>query len=156
MMIIKTLLGIFVIILLLGMGALIKLALDSRDISKDLGLQNGRLKPCPESPNCVSSDVPESDLHYIAPLASSSPETWTSLQATIDSMDGVELLEASDNYLCYTFRTPLLGFSDDVEFHYRPDREVIAVRSASRVGYGDLNTNRKRIERIRSALSQTL
>jgi len=41
---------------------------------------------------------------------------------------------------------------DDVEFWFDPAANVIQVRSASRVGRGDLGVNRKRIEAVRAAL----
>ena len=49
-------------------------------------------------------------------------------------------------------KTRLLRFVDDVEFELRTGDGVIAVRSASRVGYSDLGANRRRIEKIRKAL----
>ncbi|MEC7418575.1 MAG: DUF1499 domain-containing protein, partial [Pseudomonadota bacterium] len=51
-------------------------------------------------------------------------------------------------------RTRLLRFVDDVEFELREEAGIIAVRSASRVGYSDLGANRRRIEKIRQAISQ--
>lgn len=152
-MLLKSLLVSFLLLLLLATAGLAKLAIDSQDMAVDLGLANGRLKACPESPNCVSSDVPAGNSHFIAPFADAAPDTWEKLQAVVAGMDGAELLQASENYLCYTFQTPMLKFKDDVEFHFRPTEGVIAVRSASRVGYSDWDTNRKRIEVIRSALT---
>jgi uncharacterized protein (DUF1499 family) len=46
-----------------------------------------------------------------------------------------------------------MKFVDDVEFWYDPAARVIQVRSASRVGEGDLGVNRKRIEALRAALA---
>jgi uncharacterized protein (DUF1499 family) len=43
-----------------------------------------------------------------------------------------------------------LRFVDDVEFLLVPAERVIHVRSASRVGYSDLGTNRKRVEALRA------
>jgi len=42
-----------------------------------------------------------------------------------------------------------------VEFWFDPAANVIQVRSASRVGRGDMGVNRKRIEAIRAALEAT-
>ena len=52
------------------------------------------------------------------------------------------------DYLHAEFRSALIGFVDDVEFLV--DDKVIHVRSASRVGYGDHDVNRKRVEEIYS------
>ena len=46
-----------------------------------------------------------------------------------------------------------MRYVDDVEFWFDPGANVIQVRSASRVGKGDLGMNRKRIEMVREALA---
>jgi len=43
-----------------------------------------------------------------------------------------------------------MGYVDDVEFFANPDRGIIEVRSASRLGESDLGVNRQRIEAIRA------
>ncbi|PZO25782.1 MAG: DUF1499 domain-containing protein, partial [Betaproteobacteria bacterium] len=45
------------------------------------------------------------------------------------------------------------GFVDDVEFRIDQGSGLLHVRSASRVGYSDLDANRKRVEQIRVLLS---
>jgi uncharacterized protein (DUF1499 family) len=46
----------------------------------------------------------------------------------------------------------VFGFVDDLELHLRAAEGVIAVRSASRLGYSDLGVNRRRIEDLRALL----
>jgi uncharacterized protein (DUF1499 family) len=46
-----------------------------------------------------------------------------------------------------------MGFVDDVEFWFDPAAGVVQLRSASRVGRGDLGVNRQRIEAIRRRLA---
>lgn len=118
----------------------------------NLGLSNGRLADGPRKPNWVCSQT-ERKSHFIKPLGYSGDATAAleKLKACIDAMPRTELIEAQDNYLYYEFSTPLMGYVDDVEFYN--DGEVIHLRSASRLGYSDLNANRKRIEAIRSAFS---
>jgi uncharacterized protein (DUF1499 family) len=55
---------------------------------------------------------------------------------------------STGDYLAATFRTPLLGFIDDLEARLDREAGVIQLRSASRVGHSDLGANRKRIERL--------
>ena len=60
----------------------------------------------------------------------------------------VELVEARERYLHAVFTTRMLRFRDDVEFLFDPEARVIHFRSASRVGYRDFGTNRRRMEHI--------
>ena len=120
----------------------------------DLGLTpDGRLTPCPSSPNCVSSDATD-EAHTIAPLRfGGEPElAWQRLVGHLESSPGYTIVERDDGYLRAEARTRLLRFVDDVEFHLRPAAGEIAMRSASRIGYSDLGANRRRLERLREAL----
>jgi len=122
----------------------------------ELGLTaENKLSRCPSSPNCVCSDATDED-HSIAPLAmSGSPEdAWQALMSYVEAQPRYKIKVLADDYLRVESRTRLLRFVDDVEFHFRPAAGEIAMRSASRVGYSDLGTNRRRLESIRDALAQ--
>ena len=122
-----------------------------------LGLSSdNRLSPCPASPNCVSSDM--TDSHSIAALdlvgdAGDPSEAWQALRAYLETQPRVTIKISESSYLRVEFRTRLLRFVDDVEFHLRVDDNRIAMRSASRLGYSDLGANRRRLESVRQALS---
>jgi uncharacterized protein (DUF1499 family) len=118
-----------------------------------LGLRDGRLAPCPGSPNCVSSDA-TSARHHIAPYRLNAPpgDAWRALIEVVSEQPRATVLESTDAYLYAEFRSRFFGFVDDVEFYLRPEEQTIGVRSASRVGYSDLGANRKRVESIREAL----
>lgn len=62
------------------------------------------------------------------------------------------IVEQRDGYLRAEARTKILRFVDDVVFHLRPEQGVIAMRSASRIGYSDLGKNRRRLEAVRDAV----
>jgi len=62
-------------------------------------------------------------------------------------------VEARDDYLRVEFRTFWLGFVDDAEFWADPATGVVQLRSASRLGEGDLGANRARIEKLRELLA---
>jgi uncharacterized protein (DUF1499 family) len=115
----------------------------------NLGVKNGRLAPCPASPNCVSSQASDS-LHQIAPLSfTSTPEQALSqLKSIIKSLPRTKIITETEDYLYAEFKTALMGFVDDVEFFLDSNSQEIHVRSASRLGYGDLGLNRQRIETI--------
>lgn len=115
--------------------------------------EQGRLTPCPASPNCVSSDAADA-AHRIEPLAvAGDPEAaWQALLQRLEQDPAYTIVDRHDDYVHAEARTRWLRFVDDVEFHLRPDQGVIAMRSASRLGYSDLGANRRRLEALRRAL----
>lgn len=117
----------------------------------NLGVSNGQLAPCPNSPNCISSQSTDV-LHTIAPLTftSTPEEAIANLKKIIESLPRTKIITESQDYLYAEFKSALLGFVDDVEFYLDRNANVIQVRSASRLGQSDLGVNRKRIETIRA------
>ena len=78
-------------------------------------------------------------------------DAMSRLARVVEGQPGATIMTRRDDYLHATFKTPLLGFVDDVEFLLVPERHSIEVRSASRVGRSDFGANRKRVERLRKA-----
>lgn len=117
----------------------------------NLGVKDGRLAPCPETPNCVSSQSTDKD-HAIAPLSysSSTSGAMADLKKIIQQMKRTRIVTEADNYLYVEFTSALWRFVDDVEFSFDNASKTINVRSASRLGKSDLGVNRKRIEMIRT------
>ncbi len=112
------------------------------------------LPPCPASPNCVSSDA-TNELHGIAPLVvvGDFATAWHALLGYLQNEASYTVVTQAQDYIHAEARTRWLRFVDDVVFAARPEAGVIAVRSASRLGYSDLGANRKRIEKVRAALA---
>ena len=110
------------------------------------------LKPCPSSPNCVSSLAEEDSAHRVSPLS------WTGdiaqakarLRQAVLAAGNATFVVEEDAYWHIEFRSRLFRFVDDVEFLFEPASKRIHIRSASRVGHSDLGVNRKRIEKIRA------
>ena len=127
----------------------------------DLGVRDGRLKPPSNTDNSVTSqaalypDHPQRASAEIAPLPlrGDGPATIAKIKAVVGSMDGAMIVKSESDYLYAQYTTKLMKFVDDVEFWYDPTARVIQVRSASRVGKGDMGVNRKRIEAVRAALA---
>ncbi|HLP89310.1 MAG TPA: DUF1499 domain-containing protein [Nostocaceae cyanobacterium] len=117
----------------------------------NLGVKNGRLAPCPPSPNCVCSQSLD-PLHQIAPFTftSTPTEAFSRLKSIIQSLSRTKIIEETADYLYVEFKSGLMGFVDDVEFYLDDNNKLIHLRSASRLGYSDLGVNRQRIETIRS------
>lgn len=121
----------------------------------DLGVSDGRLAPCPDRPNCVSSQSAD-PRHAIEPfrIRKSPKAAMIDLRTVIEGMEGARVVAVFEKYLHAEFRSALLRFVDDVEFVVDEARGVIHVRSASRLGYSDFGVNRKRLESIRLAFEK--
>lgn len=121
-----------------------------------LGIENGRFKECPATPNCVNSQA-NSEKHFIEPIRInvSTEEAKRLILRILTESNQAEVVEVGEEYVRAEYTSKFFQFVDDVEF-YLPEGQtnecVIHVRSASRVGYSDLGANRRRIEQIRSKL----
>jgi uncharacterized protein (DUF1499 family) len=126
----------------------------------DLGVRDGKLKPPSMTENSVTSqaalypDHPQRKYADIAPLAlkGDGPATMARIKAIVEGMEGAKVVKSAPGYLYAQFTTKLMKYVDDVEFWFDPKANLIQVRSASRVGRGDMGVNRKRIEAVRAVL----
>lgn len=110
----------------------------------------GKLKPCPDTPNCVSSTATDSD-HRVDPILFTDPPVVEirRLEKLVGGMPGATIVEATEHYLHAEFRSKVFRFVDDVEFLWEASEHLCHVRSASRMGSYDFGKNRERIEEIR-------
>lgn len=117
----------------------------------NLGIKDGKLAPCPSSPNCVSSQSTDRE-HVIEPL--SFPGTVTEARdgtrEIILGMKRSRIVTETDSYIHAEFTSAVFRFVDDLEFWFDESTKVIHIRSAARLGYSDLGVNRKRVEDIRA------
>ena len=136
-------------------GIMLLLGACSGQRPDSLGVIDGKLAPCPDSPNCVSSQSDDPD-HFIEPLhyEVSLETAREKLLTVIRSMKRVTIIIDQENYLRMEYRSALFRFVDDVEFFFDSSKNVIHVRSASRIGYSDLGVNRKHVEQIRTAFAE--
>ena len=120
-----------------------------------LGVEQGRLKKVRTGLRNAVSSYATTDYHRIAPLdAGADPErSFEALRAVVSGFPGASIVTESPGYLYAEFTTPVFRFVDDVEFLLDAPQRVIHVRSASRLGKGDLGANRKRVEAIRAQLA---
>ncbi len=159
MLIIKWLVIVVLLVIVLAVAAG-QLGFLQGTAPTDLGVRDGRLKPPSMTENSVSSqaalypDHPQRKYADIAPLPvkGEGPATIAQIKAIVEGMDGAKVIKSEPGYLYAQFTTKLMKYVDDVEFWFDPAANVIHVRSASRVGRGDLGVNRKRIEAVRAAL----
>ncbi len=144
-------------ILLLVVG---QLGLLAGATPKRLGVTNGRLKPPSNTPNSVSSQTglyPEhAQFSYAAmqPIAvqGDGAVTMRKIAALLRGMPRTRVVTDEPGYLYAQCSTPVLRFTDDVEFWLDAPAGQIHFRSASRLGRKDFSVNRARIETILAQL----
>lgn len=117
------------------------------------GLLQGMLRPCPDKPNCVSSEQPQDNAHYVEPLYITDNDVAASMQSLREIIiaQGGTVKNAGSTYIAATFTSSLFGFIDDLEIRADASAGVIHLRSASRVGTSDLGANRKRVNLIKQS-----
>lgn len=118
---------------------------------ENLGVTDGQLAPCPDSPNCVSSQANADDKwHYIEPIALNIPvaEAHDILVTILNDLDRSEIETNQPTYIHATTRSFTMGYIDDLEFYIDEANGQIHVRSAARLGGGDWGVNRQRMEMI--------
>ncbi len=116
----------------------------------DIGLRDKKLRLCPNTPNCVSSEHKDKSF-WVEPLAfKETPHVaWEKLKMAVNAIGGT--IEKEERpYLWATFRTKVFRFVDDMEFRMDSEDKVIHLRSASRVGYSDLGVNMRRVKKLRA------
>ena len=120
-----------------------------------LGVHQGRLKPAPATPNCVSSESVEG-YSKIAPLTYSGDgrAALARLHALVAAMPAATVIDFRADYVYAEFISKWLGFVDDVEFHLDESAGLIHVRSASRLGQKDFGVNRERVETLRASFGK--
>ncbi len=124
-----------------------------------IGLQNGQLSKCPDTPNCVNSEVYKPATRDEAKIAAISlpdkPLETLKLDIihTLDRM-GASNLQWHDDYLATTFSSRIFRFVDDFELRIHQTTRELHIRSASRIGKSDFSANRKRTDAFRHQLKQ--
>lgn len=120
-----------------------------------LGVEDGRLLPCPSTPNCVSSHD-ASEGRQVEPFRLTVPpqQAWTAVREVVAALPRTRIIAVDDGYAHATVRSRIFGFVDDLELQLRPREGIVAIRSASRTGYWDLGVNRDRVDTLRAALRE--
>ncbi len=106
---------------------------------------------CPPSPNCVSS-LAQGE-HFIEPL-DLGPATTSKLKQALKNL-GIIIKKENNSHIHGEHTSKIFGFVDDIHISSQPNSTgKYDIRSASRVGYSDLNANRNRIEKIKAELKK--
>ncbi|MFW7378701.1 MAG: DUF1499 domain-containing protein [Oligoflexus sp.] len=113
------------------------------------------LPPCPDRPNCVSSEAKKA-MHRMEPwtLKVSRAEFVKVLKDTLSLWPRTKVESEDGQRIKLTVKTRLLRFTDDVEIFVDEGKKLVHFRSASRLGYSDLGVNRKRMESLQQDLKK--
>lgn len=122
-----------------------------------LGINNGNLSPCPEKPNCISSQAAdENHFSEFFQYTSDKSVAFNTLKKIIIAQPRTKIVSETDNYIYAEYTTAIFRFVDDVEFYFPDNEQIVHFRSASRLGHSDLGVNKKRIEGIRLLFTEML
>jgi uncharacterized protein (DUF1499 family) len=107
------------------------------------------LRPCPGTPNCVSTEAADAR-HAIPSIPFRGPPEAAQAQArqALLQEPRTRIVLEAPGYLRAESRSRLIRFVDDVEVVVDGRARVIRFRSASRVGRSDLGVNRMRMDRF--------
>ena len=145
----------FVTVLIISLIGLFGLSMTSTRPA-NLGVKNGKLAKCPDSPNCVCS-YPNSGPLQMEPIGfvGDVEDAVSKIKKTVsDNFRQARLVDQDNGYLHYEFTSLIFRFVDDVEFLVDDKTKQIHFRSASRVGHSDLGANQRRMKRISEELKQ--
>ena len=162
----KVIYALLSIVLLAGLGLLVagQAGMLEGTAPQKLGVLEGKLRPPSDTPNSVSSqadlypDHPQQKYARIAPFTFSGDghQAMQTLAQVLTAMADTRVVKQEADYLYAQSTTAWLRFTDDLEFWLDPARNVIQVRSASRMGKKDLGKNRQRMESIRELFGKAL
>lgn len=119
-----------------------------------------QLEPCPDTPNCVSSQADPGDKeHYLPPIPYSGDKdknVITIIVEVVANMERGKVTVSEWDYLHAEFKSRVFRFTDDVEFVVDREARLVHFRSAARLGKADMDANRERMLNVTEQLKQRL
>ena len=121
--------------------------------------ETAKLEPCPDKPNCVSTQADPGDSEHYMPALSYSvdpKEVLAAVESILLDMPRSKLKSKTDTRIHFTFRSRIFRFVDDVEVVIDDANKELHFRSAARMGYSDIGVNRKRMTEFVTKLKEAL
>ncbi|WP_310570569.1 DUF1499 domain-containing protein [Gemmatimonas sp.] len=112
------------------------------------------LPPCPDTPNCVSTETTRSAQRVPTVAFTDTPAAALArAKAALLAEPRTTITVEREGYLHAECKSLVFRFVDDVDIVVDSVAHVYRFRSASRLGRSDLGVNRKRIARISARLA---
>ena len=107
------------------------------------------LTPCPDRPNCVSTEAADPDRRMATIRFTGSAEAaQAGLLTALHALPRSTVTRNEPGRVVAEFRSRTFGFVDEAEFEIDADTGSIRFRSGARSGYWDLGVNRARMEEL--------
>ncbi|MCW7462823.1 DUF1499 domain-containing protein [Leptospira limi] len=122
------------------------------------GVEEGELRGCPPSPNCVSSQSMKYNfVHKVDPIvySTSREEAYKRISKFFRESENIYISEEKEGeYIRIIFFTKVFRFPDRVEVYFPNDKNEVQVRSQSLLGLWDIFANRRRVNSFREILGK--
>ncbi len=105
-------------------------AAERATVEVSTGLREGRLLPCPEDADCVSS---EQGTAQALPVAGDPERAFDDLLHFLREARGARVLERGDGYARLLFVTPFLKLADELELRLDEEGRAIHLRAFARM-----------------------
>lgn len=107
------------------------------------------LLPCPDSPNCVSTESTDPRHQMSAvPFSDAPADAQLRARRALEELPRTRVVLEATGYLRAEATSAIFRFVDDVEVVVDTTARVFRFRSASRLGRGDLGVNRARMTAV--------
>lgn len=122
------------------------------------GVDDGELRGCPPSPNCVSSQSMKYNfVHKVDPISYSTSKevAYRRISEYFRQSENIYISEEKEGeYLRIIFFTKVFRFPDRVEVYFPEGKNEVQVRSQSILGLWDVFANRRRVNAFREILAK--
>ena len=115
-----------------------------------IGLIDGQLIGCPKTPNCVSTN--HKDLNRLMlPVEYNGLKLEHAKQILFEvlkTLPKLQIVKDEGTYVHAEAQTTVFEYVQDVEFLFDEDKKELHFRSASRVGFTDFGSNKRRLQSV--------
>ncbi|WP_439535476.1 DUF1499 domain-containing protein [Methyloversatilis sp.] len=112
------------------------------------------LTPCPDSPNCVSTQSASAAKMAPIPFSGDAAAAQARLKQVILAQPRATITREEPGFIAAEFRSRIFRFVDAAEFAIDAGASVIHYRSGARTGHSDFGVNRSRMEALAKGFAE--